>query len=209
MLMLSRGFPRWLDAQRRAAWEPHAEAEIPGDLRGQTLLVFGLGAIGNEIARLARALGLHVIGVRRSPATAEDAVDALHPPARLRDLLPCADWLALACALTDETRGVIDAEALALLPRGARVLNVSRGGVVDEPALIDALRDGRLAGAYLDVTAEEPLPPASPLWTLPNVIVTPHNASVSRGNEARQSALFLQNLVRYGRGQPLLNEARA
>jgi phosphoglycerate dehydrogenase-like enzyme len=209
MLMLSRGFPRWLDAQRRAAWEPHAEAEIPGDLRGQTILVFGLGAIGNEIARLSRALGLHVIGVRRSPAASDDAVDELHPPARLRELLPRADWLALACALTDETRGVIDADAIARLPRGARVLNVSRGGVVDEIALIEALRDERLAGAYLDVVTEEPLSPASPLWTLPNVIVTPHNASVSRGNEARQSQVFLRNVSRYGRGEPLLNEARA
>ncbi len=208
LLMLARGFPHWIDAQARRAWEPIPLTGTPSDLRGQTLLVFGLGAIGSELARLARVFGLRVIGVRRSPAVSGDPVDELHPPARLRELLPRADWLALCCALTDETRGVIDAAALALLPSGARVLNVARGGVVDEPALIAALRAGRLAGAYLDVFAEEPLPPASPLWTLPNVIVTPHNSAVSRGNESRQTEVFLRNIERYGRGEPLLNEVR-
>jgi phosphoglycerate dehydrogenase-like enzyme len=209
LLMLARGFPHWLDAQARRAWEPIPLANTPVDLRGQTLLIFGLGAIGSELARLARAFGMRVIGVRRSPAEADDPVDELHPPARLRELLPRADWLALTCALTDQTRGVIDAEALALLPRGARVLNVARGGVVDEPALIAALREGQIGGAYLDVFAEEPLPVESPLWTLPNVIVTPHNSAVSRGSERRQTEVFLRNLVRYGRGEPLQNEARA
>ena len=208
LLMLARGFPHWLDAQARRAWEPIPVASMPLDLRGQTLLVFGLGAIGSELARLARALGMHVIGVRRSPAAPDDPVDELHPPARLRALLPRVDWLALTCALTDLTRGAIDAEALALLPRGARVLNVARGGVIDEPALIAALREGRIAGAYLDVFAEEPLPSASPLWTLPQVIVTPHNSAVSRGSESRQTEIFLRNLERYGRGEPLQNEAR-
>jgi phosphoglycerate dehydrogenase-like enzyme len=207
MLMLARGFPHWLDAQRRRSWEPLPQA--PEDLRGQTLIVFGLGSIGREIARLARAFGLHVIGVRRSPAAPDDPVDELHPPARLHDLLPRARWLALACALNDETRGVIDAKALALLPRGARILNVARGGVVDEPALIDALTDGQLAGAYLDVFAQEPLRSESPLWTLPNVIATPHNSAASTGNEARATRIFLRNLVRYGRGEPLENELRA
>jgi len=209
LLLLARGFPHWLEAQARRAWEPIALADVPTDLRGQTLLVVGLGAIGGEIARLARAFGMRVIGVRRSPARPDDPVDELHPPERLRELLPRADWLALACALTEQTRGLIDAEALALLPPGARVLNVARGGVVDEPALIAALRERRLAGAYLDVFAEEPLPSESPLWTLPNVIVTPHNSAASRGNERRQTEIFLRNLVRYGRGEPLQNEARS
>jgi D-2-hydroxyacid dehydrogenase (NADP+) len=209
LLMLSRGFPHWLDAQRRRAWERLPPEATPRDLRGQTLVVFGLGAIGRELARLARALGLHVIGVRRSPRDADDPVDELHPPARLRELLPRADWLALCCPLTDETRGAIDGAALALLPRGARILNVSRGGVVDEPALIEALASGRLAGAYLDVFATEPLPPESPLWSLPDVIVTPHDSAASRGNEARATDIFLRNLVRFGRGEPLANEVRA
>jgi len=209
MLMLARGLPRWLDAQRRSAWEPHPPAAIPRDLRGQTLVVFGLGAIGSELARMARALGLRVIGVRRGPARGDEPVDELQPPARLREILPRADWLAIACPLSDETRGAISADALALLPNGAHVLNVARGEIVDEPALVAALRDGRLGGAYLDVFATEPLPADSPLWSLPNVIATPHNSAASRGNEARQLEIFLDNLARYGRGEPLRNEVRA
>ena len=209
LLMLARGFPRWLEAPCRRDGRPIGQPLVPADVAGQTLLVFGLGGIGSEIARLGRALGMRVIGVRRRPLEAGDPVDELHPPARLRELLPRADWLALACSLSDETRGVIDAESLALLPRGARVLNVARGGVVDEPALIAALRSGHVAGAYLDVFAAEPLPADSPLWTLPNVIATPHNSSVSRGNEARRNRIFLRNLVRFGRGEPLSNEVPA
>ncbi|HXZ85174.1 MAG TPA: D-2-hydroxyacid dehydrogenase [Myxococcota bacterium] len=209
LLMLARGFPRWLDAQRRRAWEPLPADAIPRDLRGQTLVVFGLGAIGSELARLARALGLRVVGVRRTPARGDEPVDALVPPERLREVLPRADWLAIACPLTAETRGAIDAAALALLPRGARVLNVARGEIVDEPALVAALEQGRLAGAYLDVFAQEPLPAHSPLWSLANVIATPHNSAASRGNEARQLEVFLDNLARYGRGEPLRNEVRA
>ncbi len=208
MLMLARGFPHWLDAQRRRAWEPHPVQQIPRDLHGQALLIFGLGAIGSELARLARALGLYVIGVRRGAARGGEPVDELHTPDRLRELLPRADWLAITCPLSDETRGAIDADALARLPRGARILNVARGEIVDEGALIESLRDGRLAGAYLDVFASEPLPPESPLWSLPNVLATPHNSAASRGNEARQVEIFLDNLARFGRGEPLRNEVR-
>lgn len=203
LLMLSRGFPRWLDAQRRHAWERHADDALPRDLAGQTLVVVGLGAIGNEIARLGRALGLHVVGVRRSPRRDGDHVDELQPPSALPTLFPRADWLALACPLTDETRGLIDPAALDALPRGACVLNVARGEVVDEPALIERLRAGHLGGAYLDVTAEEPLPAESPLWDLPNVIITPHDSSASAGYQARTDARFLANLERYLRGEPL------
>ncbi len=207
LLMLSRGFPRWLDSQRRRTWEPLPAHEVPRDLRGQTLLVVGLGGIGRELARLARALGLYVIGVRRSAVPSGEPVDELHPPARLRELLPRADWLALACPLTPDTRRMLDADALARLPRGARLLNVGRGELVDEAALVDALRKGHLAGAYLDVFEVEPLPAASPLWDLPGVIVTPHNSAASRGNERRQAEAFLRNLRHWVRDEPLSNEA--
>jgi phosphoglycerate dehydrogenase-like enzyme len=207
LLWLARGFPRWQDAQRRRAWEPVPPHEVPRDLRGQTLVVVGLGGIGSELARLARAVGLQVIGVRRSPARPDDPVDELAPPTRLRDLLPRADWLALACPLSPETRRMIDADALARLPRGARLLNVGRGELVDEAALVDALRKGHLAGAYLDVFEVEPLPATSPLWELPGVIVTPHNSAASRGNERRQAEAFLANLRHWLRGEPLLHEA--
>jgi len=111
----------------------------------------------------------------------------------------------LCCPLTERTRGLIDAAALARLPAGARLVNVARGEVAEEPPLIDALRRGALAGAYLDVFAHEPLPAESPLWDMPNVIVTPHTAGHSDGNEMRVAAIFLDNLRRWTEGQPLLN----
>jgi D-2-hydroxyacid dehydrogenase (NADP+) len=206
VLALARGFPSWADAQRRRAWEPRNLEAPPRDLRGQTLTIFGLGAIGLEVARLARAVGLRVIGVRRNPGLAVGAVDECHPPAMLDELLPRTDWLVLACPLTAETRNRIDAAALARMPAGARLLNVSRGEVVDETALIAALRSGHLGGAYLDVFREEPLPATSPLWDLPNVIVSPHDSSPSAGNVARQTTLLIRNLERLLAGEPLENE---
>lgn len=203
LLMLARGFPHWLDAQSRRSWESQAAA--PRALDEQTLVVLGLGAIGSEIARLGRALGLHVIGVRRSGPRDGDPVDELVPATRLDDVLPRADFLALACPLTDETRGRIGRDALARLPEGARLLNVARGEVVDEPALIEGLESGRIGGAYLDVFATEPLPEDSPLWTLPNVIVTPHNSAASTGMRGREAPYFLKNLDSWLRKRPLEN----
>lgn len=208
LLALARRFPRWAAAQRRHEWAPHRPHDTPRDVRGQTMVIVGVGAIGNEIARLARALGLHVIGVRRRPRTASDHADEMHPPPALHDVLPRADWLVLACPLTNETRGLIDAAALVRLPATAHVINVARGQIIDEPAVIAALQNGRLAGAYLDVFAEEPLPTASPLWDLPNVIISPHDSAASTGNSARVSELFLRNLEHWLRGDPLENEVR-
>ncbi len=206
LLALARGFPRWSDAQRRHAWESRTTETTPRDLADQTLVVIGVGAIGNEIARLAQAIGLHVIGVRRSAATPDDHVDEMHTPSALPSVLPRADWLAIACPLTEETRGLIDATALAKLPAGASVVNVARGEIVDEQALIEALRSGRLAGAYLDVFEQEPLSADSPLWDLPNVIVSPHDSGASAGNAARGARMFLANLERWARDEPLENE---
>lgn len=206
MLSLARGFPAWSDAQRRHAWEPRNLQAPPRDLRGQTLLVFGFGAIGLEVARLARALGLHVIGVRRRPSATAAIADEVHPPAALDALLPRANWLVLTSPLTAETRDLFDAARLARLPRGAYVLNVSRGEVVDEAALIEGLRTGRLGGAYVDVFREEPLPASSPLWDLPNVIVSPHDSSPASGNVERQTDIFVRNLAHLHRGEPLENE---
>lgn len=207
MLMLARNYPHWLAAQREKRWDPLTPKDFPRDLRGQTMLVYGLGAIGQEIARLARFLGLRIVGVRRSHARVEH-VDEMHTPNQLAALLPRCDWLALACPLTDETRGLVTADVLGKLPRGARLINISRGEVVDEPALIAALQSGRLGGAYLDVFAQEPLPADSPLWDMPNVIMTPHNSNASAGNDARVNALFLDNLKRFQRNEPLLNEVK-
>jgi len=208
LLMLARGFPHWLAAQRESRWAPLDRSGAPAALSDQTLLVLGLGAIGSEIARLARALGLHVIGIRRNPPAAGDPADELHPPQALDTLLPRADWLVVACPLTEQTRGMIDAARLARLPRGARVINVARGEIIDEHALVAALSgDAHLGGAYLDVFETEPLPDTSPLWTLPNVIVTPHNSAISRGTEQRHVPGFLTNLEHWAHKRPLENLA--
>ena len=126
--------------------------------------------------------------------------------AQLDTVLHLANWLVLAPILTAETRGMIDARRLALMPAGARVINISRGAVIDEEAMIESLRNGYLGGAYLDVFNREPLPSESPLWQLPNVILTPHNAAASQGKYKREAGLFFENLRRWGRGQPLVNE---
>lgn len=208
MLMLARRFPAWAESQRRHAWEPIRD-NPPPDLDTQTMVVLGVGAIGNEIARLARGIGLHVIGVRRSPRSDGDYVDEMAAPSALLDVLPRADWLALACPLTKETRGVINEAALEALPAGAHIINIARGEVVDEPAMIAALRSGHLAGAYLDVVSQEPLPAESPLWDLPNVIISPHNSAIAAGNEGRTVEYFLTNLARWAKGEPLVNEVSA
>ena len=208
MLMLARGFPNWLRSQAEKRWAPVRLQDSPRDLPGQTVLVFGMGHIGAEFARLAKALNMKVIGVRRSPRKPEDPVDEMHAPDQLDKLLLRADWLMLACPLTPETRGVFNAQRLALLPNGAHILNVARGECIDEPAMTAMLQDGRLAGAYLDVFAKEPLPQDSPLWSMPNVLVTPHNSTSAIGNERRVFDLFTQNLERWQRGDALLYEAK-
>lgn len=206
LLMLARRMPHYIDAQRRRTWERLDDRFLPNDLSTETLVVYGLGAIGSEIARLGQALGLHVIGVRRSPLRDGDPVDELVPPSRFLDVLPRAQWVAFACPLTDETRGVLSAEAIARMPQGSYIVNIARGEVVDEPAMIAALQSGKLAGAYLDVFYNEPLEDESPLWDLPNVIITPHNSSISTGNEARTAEYFFHNLAAWARNEPMINE---
>jgi len=209
LLALARGFPRAFDAQRRHAWEPLYSDPEPRDIEGQTALVIGTGPIGQEIGRLGRAVGLRTIGMRRDAnAAPPPGFDAVAGFAALPDLLPQTDWLILACPLTDITRGLIDAHAFALLPPGRHLVNVSRGGVVVEDALLNALRSGHLAGAFLDVFTMEPLPAESPFWDLPNVIVYPHSAAASDGLPERVAAIFAENLARWSRGEPLRNLAR-
>lgn len=209
LLMLARGFPGWLKSQRDHAWQQVRGDAQPDDLDGQTLCVLGLGSIGTEIARLAAALGMRVVGIRRSPRRAEDIVDEVHPPDALARVLARSQWLAVTCPLTDETRKLINSDMLARMPRGAKVLNVGRGEVIDEAHLIAALQSGQIGGAYLDVFEKEPLPAESPLWDMPNVIITPHNSTSSSGNTGRVQTLFVDNLERWFSNQPLKNEAKA
>ena len=205
VLALARGFPRLLAAQRERRWSPPA-AGAPRDLGGQTAVIVGWGPVGRKIAAMLSAADLRCIAVRRSALPVADGFETVGYDA-LASVLPRADWLILACPLTARTRGLVDAAALALLPRGAHVVNVARGEVVVEAHLIAALQGGHLAGAYLDVFEHEPLAPESPLWTLDNVIVTPHAAGHSDGNEARVDAMFLANLARWARDEPLANPA--
>jgi phosphoglycerate dehydrogenase-like enzyme len=209
LLMLARGFATYVRGQQAHEWRPLRGKALPDDLRGQTLLLIGVGAVGNTFAGYARAFGLKVIGVRRSAMTPDDQVDELHPPSKLHELLPRADWIVLTCPLTPQTRNLIDADAFRRMKKGARLVNIARGEVVDEAALIEALRSGTLAGAALDAHVREPLPPDSPLWDLPNVIVTPHNASASTGNERRAAEMFLENYRRWSRGESMLNVQKA
>lgn len=201
LLALSRDLRRWTDAQARRAWEPHDVV----DLQGQVLGVLGMGPIGREIARLGEALRMRVIGMTRQPKGDESC--ETWPLSRLGDLLPLADWLAIALPLTKETRGIVSSDAIARMKPGARLLNVGRGELVDEPALAAALASGALAGAGLDVFATEPLAPESPLWSHPRVIVTPHSSGNTPSNHPRATAIFLENLRRWERGGELLNEA--
>jgi phosphoglycerate dehydrogenase-like enzyme len=204
MLMHNKGAARMFRAQQRSDWERYAGT----DLRGRTLAIIGVGKIGSELARLAQAFGVTVIGVKRTVAGADLAalhLDELYAPPDLRKVLPRAEYLALVAPHTDETDQLIGAAELALLPRGAFFINIGRGATVDELALIEALGSGQLGGAALDVFSEEPLPPDSPFWSMPNVLVSPHSGSTTDRENARITELFCENLQRYLAGEPLLN----
>jgi phosphoglycerate dehydrogenase-like enzyme len=203
VLALARRFPLLAAAQREHRWAPLFGSGLPRELEGQTAVIVGWGPIGQRLGMLLGALGLKVIAVRRSAAPVA-GIESVGFDA-FAQALPLADWLLLACPLTPLTRGLVDARALALLPPGAHLVNVARGEVVDEPAMVDALRSGRLAGAFLDVFAQEPLPADSPLWDMPNVIATPHSAGFSDGNEPRVARMFLDNLAAWLEGRPLHN----
>ena len=209
LLMLARGAPRWIAGQAKREWTPSRGNEVPVDLEGQTAIIVGLGAIGARVAEFAKALRMRVIGIRRSPRRPDDSVDEIRTTADFKSLLPHADWVILCCPLTKETRHLVDAEAFRLMKPTARLVNIARGEVVDEAAMIEVLRERRIGGAFLDVFNEEPLPSSSPLWSLPNTIVTPHNAGAALGNEWRGAEFFVNNLERYARQQPMMNEQAA
>jgi len=206
ILAAARLLPQARDNQAKHHWRPMIGeiAQREDELGGKTLLVVGLGRIGGRLARLAKAFDMRVIGLRRDPAAGAEGADEVHAIGSLRDWLPQADIVALTCPLTPETTGLIDAAALAAMKPTARLVNVARGKVVDENALVAALREGRIAGAALDVTVQEPLPQASPLWDLPNVFITPHSAGETQRYEDNVIDILLENLGRLQRGEAQL-----
>jgi phosphoglycerate dehydrogenase-like enzyme len=204
LLAFAKDLPKLLADQRERHWPPGQQPV--GELRDRTLLIVGLGAIGTETARLAQAFGMHVLAVKRDASGSAPHVDELHPSDDLPELVGRADGIVITLPLTDATRGLLDADTLAAVKPGAVLVNVGRGAVVDEAALVQRLQDGTLAGAALDVFAEEPLPEDSPLWGLENVIVSPHGTALVEAEEARIVDLFCENLRRRREGEPLINE---
>ncbi len=196
VLAHSRELMRFEQRRRARDWDRECNVR---ELAGATMGIVGLGGIGRAVAARARAFEMRVVGANRSGA-AVAGVDTVYPINRLNEMLAATDYLVLACPLTDESRKLIGSEQLRALPRGSHVVNIARGEVIDEAALVEALRDGHIAGAGLDVFEEEPLPQDSPLWDLPGVILTPHVA----GRQSRAGALgaerFLHNLDRYRKG---------
>jgi phosphoglycerate dehydrogenase-like enzyme len=164
-----------------------------------------MGPIGRRTAQISAALGMRVLGVRRSATKLEAGVERMVGPEQLLDVLPQTDFVVLAVPFTPQTRGVIGETALRAMKPSAYLINIGRGGLVDEPALIRALQAGRLAGAGLDVFETEPLPPASPLWAMENVIITAHYAGASPHYTERWLTIFWENLARYCRGETLIN----
>jgi len=201
ILMIVKRLPEFLANQREGHWRKLALREAAG----LTVGIIGLGSIGAEIAHRCSALGMRVIATRRQVIQPIADVALLLPPERLAELLTAADFIVIATPLTPETRGMIGVAQLQLMRASAWFINIARGPIVDEEALIQALHEGWIAGAALDVFAQEPLPVTSPLWQMSNVILTPHNSWNTPHLEEREATLFIANLQRYLRGEPLQN----
>lgn len=206
VLALSKQLPLVLDHQRNAHWAqndfmgPH----LPWLLKGRTLGLIGVGTIGSEIASRARAFGMRVAAMRRRSGHSElPAVDEVFGPGRLDAFLKQCHVLVIAAPLTPQTIGLLGAAQMALMPKGAVIVNVGRAKIVDTDALIAALHSGHLGGASLDVYPQEPLPPEHPLWSCPNVILTPHTSGFRQGHWEEVVDLFAENLLRFERGEAL------
>lgn len=220
VLAFAHRLPRMIEHQQRAEWPQQRWALfVPHELRDATIGLIGYGSIGRETARLARAFGMRVVALKRHidqladdgwrlPNVGDAAgehIDRLYAPDQLQAMLAECDYVVVAAPLTPETRGLLGAAEFQAMKREAVIINVARGGVIDEAALIDALRTQVIGGAALDVFEQEPLPANSPLWRLPNVVLSPHVSGFTPHYDERAMALFAENLRRYVAGEPLLN----
>lgn len=205
LLALARGLPRYMRQQQRHEWIRHLADEDILHLPESTVLVVGVGGIGGEIARMVHALGANVIGIDPRRTEPPDGMEALFPPERLDELLPLADAVVLTLPHTPQSEGLIDARRLALVRPHALLVNIGRGATVHLDALTQALQDGRLGGAALDVFEQEPLPPGHPLWSEPRALLTPHVAVVGPYIVERRLAVLRDNARRFAAGEPLIN----
>ena len=199
MLALIKNLKGLIELQAERRWAPWSLGG--GDLAGARVLIVGYGSIGREIARRLAAFDVEITGARRHPEGEPGVIGPDAWRARLAEF----DWVVLAAASTSETRSMIGVAELAAMKPGAGIVNVARGDLIDQPALIAALKNGRLGGALLDVTDPEPPPKDDPIWTAPNALLTSHSSAVSQTFYKRAAALFLDNLDRYRSGQPLRN----
>lgn len=220
LLALGHRLPEFMAYQNRAEWMSDKSTRyLPSELRGSTVGIVGYGSVGRQIARLLQPFGVQVLATKQDVMHPEDSgytpegsgdpegdlFTRLYPPQAIRSMFRGSDFIVVAVPLTQNTTGIIGKEQLAELKPNAILVDVSRGGVIDQEALIEALTNNRLAGAALDVFPEEPLPADNPLWQMPNVILTPHIAGFSPHYNRRANTLFIENLIRFIKKDPLLN----
>jgi len=208
ILAMARNFPDSLRYQSQAKWSQQDLWDKPqriSEINGTVLLIVGYGSIGQELACRARAFDIRVWGVTRSGKGDSAHAEKILPTSELNDALPHADYVIIAAPETPETKHLIGTEQIARMKRGARLINVARGSLLDEAALIDGLRSGALGGAALDVTSKEPLPPESPLWHAPNLFITPHTSAISERLWQRETELFMKLLDEWFSGKELSN----
>lgn len=206
ILAVYRRLPEARDNQHKKVWRGMLGdlTQREDELGGKTILIVGMGRIGSHLAKLAKAFDMKVVGIRRDPKAGANGADEIHGMADVVKLVPQADIVALTCALTPETTGLMSAAAFAAMKPSSVFVNVARGKVADEAALIKTMEGNKIWAAALDVTAEEPLPAASPLWTIPNVFITPHTAGETRAYEDNVIDILIENLDRLWRGEATL-----
>jgi len=208
ILAMARNFPDSVRYQEQSKWSVQDLWDKPQhltEINGRVLLIVGYGSIGRELARRAKPFAMRVWGVTRSGNGDSTQAEKILPVSQLNEALPHADYVVISAPETSETKHLIGAEQIARMRRGARLINVARGTLLDETALLNALESGALGGAALDVTGVEPLPPQSPLWHAPNLFITPHTSAISERLWLRETELFLNLLDEWFEGKPLSN----